>query len=105
MIKHHATCHADYPEKPKGEAAQALFVTDLPDGSVAHVCVDCGAYELLIGIAPRILMVQDQTHFTAADHEREVARIRAFMDSTPSRRKWRLRPGALLARLRALFNR
>lgn len=42
-IKHHASCRADYPEKPDGEAPRATTEIDLDDGYKALVCVDCGA--------------------------------------------------------------
>ena len=40
MIKHHATCHADYPEKLETELPQATVEIE---GIVQ--CVDCGAFE------------------------------------------------------------
>lgn len=42
-IKHAPSCRADYPEKPAGEAPQAVTEQDLDDGYRALVCVDCGA--------------------------------------------------------------
>lgn len=45
MIKHHSSCTPHYPEKPSGEEPQKLQEIELPDGSLVHQCVDCGAYE------------------------------------------------------------
>jgi len=44
LIRHYATCTADYPEKQEGEAPQALTRIDLDDGTEAVSCNDCGAY-------------------------------------------------------------
>lgn len=42
-VKHHDSCRADYPEKPKGEKPRELFEMELEDGYTALVCKDCGA--------------------------------------------------------------
>lgn len=46
-MKHHPTCSPDYPEKLPNEAPQAITKIDLGDAGVAHVCVDCGATEIV----------------------------------------------------------
>lgn len=47
MIQHFKTCHADYPEKPAGEAPQHTQDDDLEDGTIARICTDCGAFEII----------------------------------------------------------
>jgi len=44
QIKHHATCHADYPEKGEGEIPQATTRIELGDGEAIIQCNDCGAF-------------------------------------------------------------
>ena len=44
-VKHHPMCSADYPEKPKGEAAQRISRDVNEDGFFVDTCVDCGAFE------------------------------------------------------------
>lgn len=42
-VEHYASCRADYPEKPEGEAPRELQEVELEDGYTALVCKDCGA--------------------------------------------------------------
>ena len=44
MIKHHAGCTADYPEKPVGEKPQQI-TREIVDGFYIDTCSDCGAFE------------------------------------------------------------
>lgn len=46
-IVHYQNCSADYPEKPKGEAAQETIVIVNDDGTEVHQCADCGASEIV----------------------------------------------------------
>lgn len=43
VIVHHASCRADYPEKPEGEAPREIQEVELEGGYKAWVCKDCGA--------------------------------------------------------------
>jgi len=40
---HFPSCNPNYPEKTKGEPAQALQRIDLVDDEWVDICVDCGA--------------------------------------------------------------
>lgn len=43
-IVHHPGCTADYPEKPAGEAPQAIMDIPIDDGETVLQCSDCGAF-------------------------------------------------------------
>ena len=45
-MKHHSTCHADYPEKVEGEKAQEITCIDIGNDEEVVQCNDCGAYEI-----------------------------------------------------------
>lgn len=46
MITHHPNCTAAYPEKPAGEAPQAVMTILIDRGEVVRQCSDCGAFEV-----------------------------------------------------------
>jgi hypothetical protein len=43
-IRHHASCRANRPDKPKQETEKPIQILDISDTQVVHQCTDCGAY-------------------------------------------------------------